>query len=156
MDWTIEPLASLEDVDAMVAIEDTSFTNPWTREMYLAELKQPGVAFFFLARDRRGTAIGFCSFWKVVDEIHVNNLAVLPEWRRRGVGSSLLARVVAEGLREGARSAMLEVRESNRSARQLYEKAGFSLAGRRQGYYSKPVEDALVLRMEPLRDFFAG
>jgi ribosomal-protein-alanine N-acetyltransferase len=148
--WRIEPLASRADIDAILAIEEASFTNPWTREMYAAELENRGVSFFFLARDADGGAIGFCSFWHVLDELHINNLAVAPPYRRQGVASALLTRVLEEGLRSGARSALLEVRASNQAALQLYQRFGFTVIGVRRGYYTKPAEDALVLQRRPL------
>jgi [ribosomal protein S18]-alanine N-acetyltransferase len=143
--WSIEPLSSLEEIDAILAIEQASFTNPWTREMYLAELKNEGVSFFYLARDKGRRVVGFCSFWRVLDELHLNNLAVVPEFRRMGIATALLERMMAEAARFGIRRTMLEVRQSNVAARQLYEKFGFVVAGTRNNYYTNPAEDALVL-----------
>jgi [ribosomal protein S18]-alanine N-acetyltransferase len=149
--WTIEPLTAPDEIDAILAIEQASFTNPWTREMYLAELKNEGVSFFYLARDQGRRILGFCSFWRVLDELHINNIAVVPEYRRLGVGSALLRRVLDEATRFGIRRTMLEVRQSNAPARQLYEKFGFVVAGTRSKYYTNPIEDALVLwREEPV------
>jgi [ribosomal protein S18]-alanine N-acetyltransferase len=150
MGLVIEPVKSLEQIDAVLAIEEASFTNPWTREMYLAELENPGVSFCFLANDAEGRPIGFCSFWRVLDELHINNLAVVPERRRTGVASALLTFVLDEGARLGARRATLEVRRSNDPARYLYEQFGFTVAGVRRAYYSRPVEDALVLWRDDL------
>jgi ribosomal-protein-alanine N-acetyltransferase len=147
---TIDPLSSPSDLDAVLAIEAASFTSPWTREMYEAELENTGVSFCYLARDESGTPVGFCSFWRVLDELHINNLAVLPENRRRGVGTALLNFVLELGRSLGARRATLEVRRSNDAARQLYERLGFTAAGVRRAYYSNPVEDALVLWREDL------
>jgi ribosomal-protein-alanine N-acetyltransferase len=98
-----------------------------------------------VAKDESGRIVGFCSFWRVLDELHINNLAVLPGVRRQGVASALLAHVLREGSRLGAARATLEVRLSNEPARLLYERFGFVVAGVRQGYYSNPVEDALIL-----------
>jgi ribosomal-protein-alanine N-acetyltransferase len=151
--WLIEPLVSLSEIDAVLAIEEASFTNPWTREMYLAELQNTGVSFFYLARDLERRTIGFCSVWRVLDELHINNLAVLPAYRRAGIGAALLTHVLDAGARMGARRATLEVRRSNEAARQLYERFGFSVVGVRHGYYSNPVEDALVLWREELEQF---
>lgn len=146
--WIIEPLTSADEIDIVLAIEQASFTNPWTREMYLAELKNEGVSFFYLARDNGRRVVGFCSFWRVLDELHINNLAVLPELRRQGVAAALLERMMIEGARFGTRRAMLEVRQSNVPARLLYEKFGFVVGGMRSKYYTNPVEDALVLWRE--------
>ena len=79
--WIVEPLSTPDEIDAILAIEQASFTNPWTREMYVAELKNEGVSIFYLARDKGRQIVGFCSFWRVLDELHINNLAVRPEYR---------------------------------------------------------------------------
>lgn len=148
--WRVGPLASPGEIDAVIEIESESFTNPWTREMYFAELNNPGVSFFYVARGADGRIVGFCAFWRVADELHINNLAVTPGWRRQGVASELLAHVLSEGGQLGVRRATLEVRRSNQPALQLYERFGFSVAGVRPGYYSEPVEDALILWKEGL------
>ncbi len=146
----IQPVTSRDQIDQVLAIEEASFSNPWTREMYLAELENPGVSFCYLAYDAEGHSIGFCSFWRVLDELHINNLAVVPGRRRDGVASALLTFVLNEGARQGAKRATLEVRQSNDPARYLYERFGFTVAGIRRGYYTRPVEDALVLWREDL------
>lgn len=145
----IEPLTR-DDIDDVLAIEQASFTNPWTRSMYLTELENSASAYCFLARDGNRRAVGFCSFWLVLDELHINNLGVLPDVRRTGIGSSLLEFVLKKGRELGARRATLEVRRSNEVARLLYGRFGFNVAGVRPAYYSKPVEDALILWREDL------
>lgn len=150
VDWKIEALTDRADIDAVLAIEEASFTSPWTKEMYLAEFENAGVSFFYLAKTPGGEIVGFCSFWRVLDELHINNLAVAPEHRRAGAASALLGGVLGGGGQLGARRATLEVRRSNLPAQQLYERFGFTVAGVRRGYYSSPVEDALVLWKEGL------
>ena len=145
---TIEPLSSDADLDAVLDIETKSFTSPWTREMYVAELQNVGVSFCFVARSIGGRVVGYCSCWRVVDELHINNLAVSPTFRRQGVATALMTHVLQEGGRLGARRATLEVRRSNEAARQLYSQLGFAPAGVRRAYYTNPVEDALVLWRE--------
>jgi ribosomal-protein-alanine N-acetyltransferase len=149
-DWRIEPLTSPAQLDGVLAIEEASFTNPWTREMYLSELERPDVSSVYVAYADEGQIVGFCSFWRVLDELHINNLAVAPERRRAGIASALLKAVMAEGARHGARRAMLEVRRSNDPARELYARLGFSVVAVRRGYYTHPDEDALVLLREGL------
>jgi len=149
--WQIEPISSLSDLDEILAIEVASFTSPWTREMYLAELDNVGVSFCYTARGESSKILGFCSFWRVMDELHINNLAVAPEYRRRGVATALLGFVLNEAHKLGVRRATLEVRRSNDAARHLYERFGFAAAGVRRAYYSNPVEDAIVLWREDLK-----
>jgi [ribosomal protein S18]-alanine N-acetyltransferase len=151
--WIIEPVVSPSDIDAILSIEEASFTNPWTREMYLAELANPDISHCLLARSVDGTAVvGFCSFWHVLDELHINNLAVASAHRRQGVASALLTHVLREGAARGAMRATLEVRRSNDEARALYGRFGFAVAGVRRGYYTNPAEDALVLWRERAND----
>jgi len=150
MTMRIEELSDPAQIDEVLALEELSFTNPWTREMYLSELENRGVSYCYLARTPEGELAGFCSFWRIVDELHINNLAVTPTSRRRGIASLLLTHVLREGVRLGAVRATLEVRRSNEPARLLYERFGFSVAGVRPAYYSKPVEDAIILWNEHL------
>jgi [ribosomal protein S18]-alanine N-acetyltransferase len=148
--WVIEPLSLLADLDTILEIELESFVNPWTREMYLADLENHGVSFCYVVRDASQRVIGYCSFWRVLDELHVNNLAVAPAYRGRGAGTALMHEVLREGARMGARRATLEVRRSNEAARRLYERLGFTVTGIRRGYYTSPVEDALILWREDI------
>ena len=148
--WAIERVTAEDQIDAVLAIEEVSFTNPWTRAMYLTELENTGVSYCFLAKDEAKQSVGFCSFWRVLDELHINNIAVLPPFRRLGVATTLLTFALSEGIALGARRATLEVRRSNDPARLLYERFGFTVAGVRRDYYTKPVEDALVLWRENL------
>lgn len=150
--WRVDRLTSITDLDAVLEIEQASFANPWTREMYLTEMKNEEVSFVYAARDQEGRILGFCSFWRVLDELHINNLAVLPAERRAGVATALLDHVLKEGARLGARRATLEVRRSNTIARRLYERFGFSVAAVRRGYYTHPVEDAMVLSRRGIDD----
>jgi ribosomal-protein-alanine N-acetyltransferase len=148
--WTIEPLTSPHDLDAVLAIEEASFTSPWTKEMYLAEFDNPGVSYFYVAKTPLGEIVAFCSFWRVLDELHINNLAVAPGHRRAHAATALLAKVLEDGAKMGAERATLEVRHSNEPAQRLYERFGFTVAGVRRGYYTSPVEDALILWKEGL------
>lgn len=144
-DWTIERLVDERDLDGIVEVEAASFTNPWTRQMYLSELRYESIAHIYIVRTADGRVAGFCSFWLVFDEVHINNLAVRPECRGHGLASALLAHILQEGQRLGARRATLEVRQSNAAAIRLYERLGFEVAGTRRAYYTNPSEDALIL-----------
>lgn len=144
----IRALESVAEIDDVLAIEQASFLNPWTRQMYEADLANHDVSHVMIARDEEGRAVGFCSFWVVIDELHLNNLAVLPARRRSGIAARLLEHVLVAGQRLGAVRATLEVRRSNEAAIGLYSSWGFLVAGVRRGYYSSPEEDALVLWRE--------
>lgn len=136
------------DIDAIMALEEESFTNPWTRDTLVWELTNSDVTRVYLLRGDEDRAIAFCVVWVIFDELHINTLAVSPSVRRQGAATALLGAVMAEAARDGARRATLEVRESNRAALQLYARLGFRISGRRPGYYTNPSEDALILWRE--------
>lgn len=143
--YWIESLAGEQDLDGVLEVEAESFTNPWTRDMYTWELQNRSVCHIYVVRTEACPVAGFCAFWLVFDEVHINNLAMRPEFRRQGIGTGLLHHVLAEARLLGARRATLEVRASNEDARRLYERLGFYVAGTRRNYYTHPVEDALIL-----------
>jgi ribosomal-protein-alanine N-acetyltransferase len=143
----VEPLAGPEDLDAVVTIEEASFSNPTPRSWYEAELARPDVCHVYVLRLSEVPVAGFASFWRVADEMHINNLAVDPQWRGRGLGRHLLAAVLDHARAMGIRHATLEVRRSNVAALRLYERQGFRTVAVRPAYYSQPDEDALVLAL---------
>jgi ribosomal-protein-alanine N-acetyltransferase len=133
------------DLEAILEIEHGSFSNPWTAEMFRAEIEHTSVSRVYAVRAASGRVVAFCTVWLVFDEVHINNLAVHPTLRRRGLGIALLRHVLREGARQGARRATLEVRRSNLAALELYRTLGFAVAGTRRAYYTNPNEDALIL-----------
>jgi [ribosomal protein S18]-alanine N-acetyltransferase len=145
MNYRIELLGGDDDLTGVLDVEQESFTNPWTREMYSWELQNRSVCHIFVVRTAEYPVAGFCAFWLVFDEIHINNVAVRPALRGQGIGTALLHHILAEAKQLGARRATLEVRASNEGAKRLYERLGFYVAGTRKNYYSHPVEDALIL-----------
>jgi ribosomal-protein-alanine N-acetyltransferase len=143
--YWVDRLDGDDDLDGVLFVESESFTNPWTRDMYAWELQNRAVCHIYVVRTPNRPVVGFCAFWLVVDEIHINNVAILPDLRGKGLGTALMTRVFDEARRLGARRATLEVRASNQGARRLYERLGFYAAGTRRHYYTNPVEDALIL-----------
>jgi ribosomal-protein-alanine N-acetyltransferase len=138
------------DIDAVMALEAESFSNPWSRDTLVWELRNSDVTQVYLLRDERGTARAFCVCWVIFEELHINTLAVAPSARRTGVATALLRRVMAEAAAAGAARATLEVRASNSAALALYDRLGFHVAARRAKYYTNPEEDALILWRERL------
>ncbi len=143
--WQVVPLAGPADLDGVLAIEEATFNNPTTRAWYEAELARPDVCRIFVLRLPGRPVAGFVAFWRVLDEMHINNLAIAPDLRRHGWGRHLLEATLAAAWDMGIRHASLEVRRSNEPARRLYEVVGFHSVGVRASYYSQPVEDAIVL-----------
>jgi ribosomal-protein-alanine N-acetyltransferase len=141
----IERVTTPEGLAGVLEIETASFNNPTTREWYERELARPEVCFIYVLRSTEHPCAAFCAFWRIADQAHINNLAVRPELRGRGLGIQMLEAIVAEAQRLGAESMALEVRRSNIAAQRLYSRAGFREEGVRKSYYTQPVEDALVL-----------
>lgn len=147
-DWVVERLDPQRDLAAVLEIEAASFANPWTHEMFEHEWQHPEVSHTLVIRTPTVRVAGFCIFWVVFDEVHLNNLAVRPEARGMGLGRALLRAALEDAASRGGTRATLEVRRSNAAALRLYESFGFRVTAVRPGYYSNPAEDALVLWLE--------
>ena len=137
-------------LDEVSAIELESYENPWAKSAFESELGKNPVSWSRVALTTEAPArvAGYCVAWVVFEHLHIQNLAVHPEHRRRGLGRFLVLQALEEGRSRGATSALLEVRRSNAAARDLYRTLGFEETGTRRDYYSRPREDALILRKE--------
>jgi ribosomal-protein-alanine N-acetyltransferase len=148
-DLLIEPMRKA-DLPEVLGIEVASFSLPWTEEMFDNELTQDALAEVLVARlptvRTPPPLVGYICVWVVTDELHINNLAVHPQWRKRGIAWELLHAAMRHGRARGARAAYLEVRASNVAALALYRQARFEAIGVRARYYTHPVEDAVVMR----------
>lgn len=141
-----------EDLPEVMVIESLSFAEPWTEEMFVHELNSTRIAESLVARADEGSGeriVGFLCAWIVSGELHINNLAVHPAYRGRGVASQLLDAVLVRAYAESVTVGYLEVRESNEAAAALYTSYGFQPIGRRRNYYEHPREDAIVMRRQP-------
>jgi ribosomal-protein-alanine N-acetyltransferase len=135
------------DIDAVMGIQQHSVTaSAWTREHYLVITKRQNDRRHALVIEEDGAVGGFIIGSKIGDEWEIENVAVKPDARRRGLGSHLVGEFINLAKVIGAKAIFLEVRESNRAAKALYGKWAFTEEGRRKAYYTDPVEDALVLK----------
>jgi ribosomal-protein-alanine N-acetyltransferase len=134
-----------EDLDRVAELEAASFTSPWTREILAREVGNSDVARIYVLRHPGARVVAFCACWVLVDELHINTLAVEAGERRKGLATKLLRFVFQEAVVAGVRQATLEVRRSNDAALRLYERLGFVVKGVRPKYYSSPEEDGLIL-----------
>lgn len=141
--WEIAPMEEC-DLDQVLAIEQESFPTPWSRENFLFEIRSNPFARNLVIRLER-QVLAYTCVWILGGELKINNIAVDAAWRGRGLGASLLARVLENARARGCAHAELEVRPSNRIARRLYERYGFREARRRKGYYQDTQEDAIVM-----------
>jgi len=141
----IERVVIERDLDAIAEIARASLPHPWTRAMFAQELSAQPLSRSYVLRTADGIVAGFCTCWLILDELHINTIAVRPEFRRQGIARQIVAHVLDEARAQGARRAMLEVRASNSAAIRLYDTCGFATDSVRKGYYPDPPEDALVL-----------
>ncbi len=133
--------ATLSDVPAILAIEQhTASAAHWTCTQY-EKLVDRGVV---LLAEEAGKFRGFLCAKAVAGEWEIENIVVAAEFQRRGIASELVGALIQRAKGEAASAVLLEVRESNLPARQLYEKHGFRESGRRRAYYRDPVEDAIL------------
>jgi ribosomal-protein-alanine N-acetyltransferase len=141
----------LDDLPAVHAIEQASFTAPWPPHAYRSELESNRLAQYLVARVG-DTVAAYGGMWLMVDEAHITTFAVHPAWRRQRIGERLLLAFLDVAVDQGAHEATLEVRLSNLAARKLYEKYGFRPVGLRPRYYSDDHEDALIMTTLALDD----
>ncbi len=136
------------DLDAIEAIERLCFPAPWARQAFADELVRPWARLESLRHGPTGRLVAFCNYWLVADELHVLNVAVHPEERRRGHGARLLRHILDVAAQNQVRVVSLEVRVSNRPAAALYRKFGCREVGMRPKYYANDGEDALLMDLE--------
>jgi ribosomal-protein-alanine N-acetyltransferase len=136
------------DLTAVEEIERRSYPTPWSRSMFAGELTKG--ASICLGAFEEGTLVGYLIVSRYVDAWHVMNVAVRPDQRRRGIGSSLLDRLFELTAGDARRGYTLEVRVSNQGAIRLYESLGFKARGIRRGYYTDNREDALIMWKDPV------
>lgn len=151
-DVAIEPMR-LRDLGDILKIERLSFPTPWSRYAFLSELLENDRAYYLVARlvpttrprPRRPRPVGYVGVWLVLDEGHITNVAVHPEFRGHGVGRMLMQAVENLVREKGGKRMTLEVRRSNLVAQNLYRSLGYKSAGVRRGYYRDNNEDAFIM-----------
>lgn len=149
-DIRLEPMG-VDDLDAVLLIEQQSFTMPWSSSMFRSELRNP-TSYLFVARlkEEPGDIVGYIGYRVVIDEMHIVIIAVDPVWRRQGIAWQMLCQAMEHARDAACTKATLEVRVSNTAAQQLYFHQRFKPVGVRPRYYLRPPEDALILWRDPL------
>jgi [ribosomal protein S18]-alanine N-acetyltransferase len=140
-----------EDMPAVITLEQAAFRNPWSPELLRRELDHEWSTILLVEEPQPGghqRLLGLAIFWIVQDEVHVLNVAVAPEHRRRGVGRAVMDEVLGRGRHRRCVLATLEVRRSNEAAIGLYKSLGFRTVGVRPNYYVDEKEDALVMVLD--------
>jgi [ribosomal protein S18]-alanine N-acetyltransferase len=154
---------TVDDLDAIMALERVCFKDPWTRRMYLADLTQNELATYLAIRSlesdfnhsslvtRHSSILAYGGFWLMADEAHIATIASHPDWRGCGLGLHLMLALLDVAQASGAHLSTLEVRAGNLPAQRLYEKLGYEIAGRRRHYY-RDGEDGLIMTTPPLAE----
>ena len=143
----IEPMQR-EYLDDVVAVEAKAYgEHHWSKESFFNELNND-LAKYYCAFNEKGEIVGYCGCWQILEEAHITNIAVAPDFRRQHVGEALLTTIIKSCQKQMIKYLTLEVRVSNEPAIKLYEKYAFKSLGVRKGYYQNNNEDALIMWTE--------
>jgi [ribosomal protein S18]-alanine N-acetyltransferase len=143
MDEIVLHEMEIHDIPRVLEIERMSFSEPWSESAFLNEILK-SYAFNRVAV-RENSLIGYICVNYIIDEGHILNLAVHPDFRRQGAATVLMSEAIHELRQKGCDYLYLEVRVSNSAAKKFYERFGFGVAGIRKAYYTYPKEDALIM-----------
>lgn len=141
---------TLEDIPAVIDLDQKSFSLPWPERSFRFELTDNPASRCWVA-ELDGRVVGMIVVWLIVSEAHVATLATHPDFRRQGIAKRLLSHALRHLMDEGAVSSFLEVRASNLAAQAMYRNFGYEETGRRRRYYRDNDEDAILMNLEPLR-----
>lgn len=133
-----------EQLDGVMDVEESSFSIPWSRRDFEKELRENNMAVYYTATED-GRVAGYAGMWHVVNEGHITNVAVHPDFRGRGIGSLLMDALEAEARKREMIGLTLEVRVGNAPAQSLYSSHGFFVEGLRKNYYHDTKEDAVIM-----------
>lgn len=133
----------LEDIDGVYNVEKSCFPDPWSKESFKKEIQNKLAK--YLVAQIEDKVVGYVGAWFVIDEAHITNVAVSPEYRGQKIGDKIVKSLIDECRENKIKAMTLEVRVSNIVAQNLYKKYGFKLAGVRKEYYSDNKEDALIM-----------
>lgn len=135
---------TIQDLEGVYRIEQSSFATPWTFESFYNELTGNHLAYYAVV-ELDDKIIGYGGLWRVIDEAHITNIAIHPDWRGKGYSKWLMTHLMNYSRSQNLERMTLEVRVSNQVAIGLYQQLGFEKAGVRPKYYEDTKEDALIL-----------
>ena len=139
----MEPMSEVH-VASVAELENLCFSDPWSINSVASELKNP-LSLWLVAMEGERLA-GYIGSQSVLGESDMMNVAVHPDFRRRGIAEALVLELARALKEKGNHSLSLEVRQTNEPAKKLYEKLGFEQVGLRPNYYRNPREAALILK----------
>lgn len=143
MDYRLVEM-KLDHIPGVLEIEQVAFPTPWSSQAFTYEITQNNFAHYVVALNDE-KVIGYAGMWMVLDEAHITNIAVHPNYRGKKLGFALMVEIMRQAVLRGAVRMTLEVRPSNAVARELYKKLGFKEKGLRKRYYTDTNEDAIIM-----------
>lgn len=138
--------STLTDVPQLRLLEEQCFADPWTPKALRDTLLEERC--FFLSAVENGRICGYLNTTYILDELNIHRVCVLPEYRRMGVGTAMMARLIDFCHEQNFRQVFLEVRKSNLEAQRLYGRFGFQVVGERADFYQHPTEPGFVMRAQ--------
>jgi len=149
MDSIVVRKMELKDIDAVLIVEKNSFSIPWTRGSFEKEIKKNLLSKYYVAVANE-EVVAYGGMWLIIDEAHITNIAVHPDYRGKKIGKALVRHMINEAIQLGISKMTLEVRRSNIVAQNLYKALGFISCGIRPGYYHDNGEDAIIMWKDSL------
>ncbi len=135
-----------DDLAEVRTIEGLSFSNPWSESTFRGEIQNTSLSFPMVVVERpAGRIAGYVIYWHIGEDVQINNVAVHPDHRGKGLGEALIRHVIGKAREKNVTFISLEVRVSNSKAVTLYKKLGFEVLGVRKNYYTNPAEDAYLM-----------
>lgn len=135
---------TVEHIDDVLAVEEATFSIPWTRKDFEREMTENNLAIYYVAV-AEGKIVGYAGMWHVITEGHITNVAVLEDYRKQGIGDALMAQLEQVAMEKEMIGITLEVRINNTPAQRLYHKHGYRAEGLRKNYYPDTHEDAVIM-----------
>ncbi|NLO10139.1 MAG: ribosomal protein S18-alanine N-acetyltransferase [Clostridiales bacterium] len=139
---------TVADVDGVYEIEKETFSDPWSKASFLESIAEPNN--HYLVAIMEGSVVGYCGYWGIAGEGYIYNVAVKASHLRQGVGLRMLEELIMQAVSRGITSLTLEVRQSNEAAINLYKRLDFTEVGTRKDFYTKPLEDAIIMWRSPI------
>lgn len=141
--YTVVPMSTAH-IEGVSEVEKLVFSTPWSKEAFTKEVTENNFAFYLVVLDGE-KVVAYVGSWIIIDECHITNIAVHPDYRRQGIAQRLLEILIDTVRLRGTMAMTLEVRVSNKAAQLLYKKLGFEENGIRKAYYSDNNEDAMIM-----------
>lgn len=135
---------NIDQLDKVLEIENLCFAAPWSKESFVYDLTENDKAIYVSAMIN-SRLVGYCGLWIICDEAHIMNIAVHPEYRRIGIGSRIIQKIINIAFEKKLKSMTLEVNINNCAAINMYKRFGFEQSGIRKGYYEETNEDAIIM-----------